>query len=279
MTGRPCGSDSPDRCFSCADPDLDVTLFPGSVLRRLVLLVSGFGLMVASAGAQPDDLRRRFEAANEAYAEDRYEPAIDGYRSILDAGYASGALYHNLGNAYARLDRVGPAVRAYEKARQLRPSDPRLHHNLEHVRRRAGLPLQGLPPRGLTALVEGWSPLLLFGGGVLVLSIGGLAVVFRNEWLRHLGGSASVGWGLGSVGGLLIVVALGTSYVQDRERRAVVLEENAPLRAMPDGATAPDTTLPAGGMLEVQARRPDWIRVRLPDQTGGWVPTRAIGDV
>lgn len=235
--------------------------------------------MVASAAAQPDRLLQSFEAANEAYAEGQYEQAVEGYRRVLDAGYASGALHHNLGNAYVRLDRVGPAVRAYEKGRRLRPDDPRLRHNLEHVRRRAGLPLRGLPPRGLAVVVEGWSPLLLFGSGVLVLSIGGLAVVFRDKWLRHLGGSASVGWGLGGMGLLLVVVALGTSYVQDRERRAVVLEKNVPLRAVPEEAAAPDTTLPAGGMLEVQARRPEWARVRLPDRTDGWVPLRAIGDV
>jgi tetratricopeptide (TPR) repeat protein len=254
-------------------------VFTGLVLRRLMLLVGGLGLAVAPAVAQPGDLLRRFEAANEAYAKGQYEQAVEGYRMVLDAGYASGALYHNLGNAYARLDRVGPAVRAYEKARRLRPDDPRLRHNLEHVRRRAGLPLRGLPPRGLAVVVEGWSPLLLFGGGVLVLGIGGLAVVFRDEWLRHLGGSASVGWGLGGVGLLLIVVALGTSFVQDRERRAVVLKENVPLRTAPEEAAPPDTTLPAGGMLEVQARSPEWARVRLPDRTDGWVPVRAIGDV
>ena len=74
---------------------------------RLVLLTGGLGLLVASAAAQPDRLLRRFETANEAYAQGRYEQAVEGYRDILDAGYASVALYHNLGNAYVRLDRVG----------------------------------------------------------------------------------------------------------------------------------------------------------------------------
>ncbi len=279
MTARPCGSALAQSLWFCADTDFDMPLVPGSAPHRLALLVGGLGLMVASAAAQPDRLLRRFEAANEAYAKGRYEQAAEDYRSILDAGYASGALYHNLGNAYVRLDRVGPAVRAYEQARRLRPGDPRLRHNLEHVRRRAGLPLRGLPPRGLAAVVAGWSPLLLFGGGVLVLSVGGLAVVFRDEWRQHLGKGPAVGWGLGGVGLLLIVVALGTSYVQSHERRAVVLTENVPLRAAPAEAAASDTTLPAGGMLEVQARRPEWTRVRLPDRTDGWVPARALGDV
>lgn len=235
--------------------------------------------MVASAAAQPDRLLRRFEAANEAYAGGRYERAVDGYRSVLDAGYASGALYHNLGNAYSRLDRVGPAVWAYEKARLLRPDDPRLRHNLEYVRRRAGLPLRGLPSRGFAALVAGWSPLLLFAGGVLVLSIGGLGMVFKDAWTRPLDVPSLAGWGLGGAGLLLIVVAMGTSYVQEQEQRAVVMSGDVPLRTAPDDAAAPDTTLPAGAMLEVQARQTEWVRVHLRDRTAGWVPARALDDV
>lgn len=244
-----------------------------------MLLVAGLGLMVASATAQPDRLLRRFEAANRAYTEGRYEQAVDDYRSVLDAGYASGALYHNLGNAYARLERVGPAVWAYEKARQLRPEDPRLRHNLEFVRHRAGLPLRGLPSRGLAALVAGWSPLLLFVGGVLVLSIGGLGVVFKDALTRHLGVPSSIGWSLGGVGLLLIVVAMGTSYVQEQEQHAVVLNGDVPLRTAPDDAAASDTTLPAGAMLEVRARQSGWTRVRLADRTAGWVPARVLGEV
>lgn len=262
-----------------SDTDLDVTIFTGSVLHRLVLLVGGLGLVVASAVAQPDRLLRRFEAANEAYAGGQYEQAVDGYQSVLDAGYASGALYHNLGNAYSRLDRVGPAVWAYEKARRLRPDDPRLRHNLEYVRRRAGLPLQGLPPRGLAALLAGWSPLLLFVGGVVGLTVVGLAVVFKDVWTRQLGTQLAFGWGLAGAGLLLVGVAMGTSYVQAHEQRAVVLNQDVPLRTSPDETAAPDTTLPSGAMLEVRVRRTEWTRVRLSDRTDGWVPVRTLGDV
>lgn len=246
---------------------------------RLVLLLGGLGLLTAPLRAQPDRLLRRFEAANEAYAQGEYEQAVDGYRAILDSGFASAALYHNLGNTYVRLDRVGPAVWAYERARQLRPDDPRLGHNLEYVRRRAGLPQIELPPRGLAALVGGWSPLLLFGIGVLVLGAGLLGAVFRAEpnqglaWRSPVAGAA-VGGGL-----VLVAVALGTSYVQAHERRAVVMPASVPLRTAPDDTAVPDTTIEAGTMLEIRVQKENWIRVRLRDQTDGWVPAGAVGSV
>jgi len=259
-------------------PVLDVICPSGSVLQQ-VLLVVGLGLLVSSAAAQPDRLRHRFEAANEAYAEGRYEQAVEAYRAVLDAGYASGALYHNLGNAYARLDRVGPAVWAYERARRLRPADPRLRHNLEHVRREAGLSVQGVPARGLAAVVAGWSPLFLFLMGLLGLSAGGVGGVFGEAWRRHLGGPSWVPWGLVGTGLLLVVVALGASYVQAHDQRAVVVTGDASLRGAPNATAPPDTTLSEGAMVEIRARRTEWIQVRLGNRTEGWVSAQALEEV
>lgn len=248
-------------------------------MYRFALLVGGLVLIVGPAAAQPDSLLRPFKAANEAYAEGQYKQAIADYRSVLDAGYESGALYHNLGNAYTRLDRVGPAVWAYERGRRLHPDDPRLRHNLEYVRRRAGLPVQGLPPRGLAALVAGWSPLLLFGIGVLALGAGLLGAVFRAGPDRALAWRSPT-FGVGVGGGLLLVVmALGTSYVQTHERRSVVMSEKVPLREDSAERAVSDTTLKEGSMLEVRGRRDGWVRVRLRDQTVGWVPAREMGEV
>ncbi len=260
-------------------PVLLVLASPPILTYRILLLLGALGLVVPSAVAQPDSVLQNFEAANEAYTEGRHEQAVTDYEAVLDAGYTSGALYHNLGNAYVRLDRVGPAVWAYERARHLRPSDPRPQHNLEYVRRRAGLPLRSLPPRGLAGLVAGWSPLVLFMTGGIVFGAGLIGAVLKagpNEsppW--HLPGV----WGPVGVGLLLVIVALGTSYVQAQDRCAVVMAESVPVRQAPNDTAASDTTLKGGAMLEIQARQNEWIRVRLRDGSGGWMPTGVLGEV
>lgn len=252
---------------------------PSTLMHRFVLLLGSLGLIVSSAVAQPNRVLRHFEAANEAYTEGRYEQAVTEYEAVLDAGYASGALYHNLGNAYVRLDRVGPAVWAYEKARRLQPADPRPQHNVEYVRRRAGLPLRSLPPRGLAALVAGWSPLLLFITGGMLFGGGLIGAVIRAGPNAPPAWPRSWVWGSVGAGLLLIIVALGTSYVQARDRRAVVMSESVPVRPVPDDTAASDTTLKEGAMLEIRARRNEWTRVRLRDGTAGWMPARALGEV
>jgi len=250
-------------------------------MRWFVLLV-GIGVLPLGVAAQPDRLDRAFERGTTAYRQGQYDRAVQHYRAVLDSGYASAALYHNLGNAYARLERPGPAIRYYEKARRLRPNDPRLRHNLEQVRRRAGVypdPLGQRPSRLVGALVQGWSPLVLFGAGLLLLG-GGLVAAVR--WTRpdRPGPWTRPGvWGP-VVGGLLVAgVGLGTSYVQSIDRRAVVVVTEAPVRATPDPEAASDTTLSEGRMVEVGDRRAPWQEVHLADGTTGWVPVRALGAV
>ena len=249
---------------------------------RWLFLLLGSLVLQGGAAAQPDRLDRSFERATAAYRQGQYARAVERYRGILDSGYASGALYYNLGNAYVRLDRLGPAIRYYEKARRLWPDDPRLRHNLEQARRRAGVYPERLgqgPPQTLADLVRGGSPLALFGVGGLLFGIGLVAAVFvgrlgAGNRERHL-----LAWGA-VVGGLLLVgAALGISHVQSRHMRAVVVADTAALREAPNAEAVPDTTLPEGRLVEVRARREQWRRVRLADGTTGWVPAGALGDV
>lgn len=248
-------------------------------MRWLLLTFSGLALLCAPVAAQPDSLAHRFEAANAAYEQGRYARAADLYREILDTGAASGALYYNLGNAYVRLDRLGQAIRHYEKAGRLRPSDPRVQHNLEQARRQAGVYPGRLPPRGLQGLVQDWSPLALLVAGMLLLGSGGVMAVIRAGGRRNAEVRHPLVWAPAAAGLLLVAVSLGTSYVQAGQQRAVVVADRAPLRASPTATAAPDTTLPEGTLLEMKTHRTQWHEVHLANGMVGWVPARALGDV
>lgn len=251
-------------------------------MQRLSLLIGVLIVLVIPASAQPDSLRHRFEAATEAYGQGQYTRAVKGYRAIQDAGYTSGALYYNLGNAYVRLGQLGQAIRYYEKARRLRPRDPKIGHNLEQARRQAGVYPERLgegPPRGLADLVRDWSPWTLFLVGGVLFGVGGIGAAVwtssdRRGILRY-----PLEWGLVAAGLLFVMGAMGVSYVQSLDRRAVIVAKEAPLRSSPAAEAAPDTTLPEGALLEVHTRQGQWQEVRLADETIGWVPVEALGEV
>lgn len=251
--------------------------------RRLavlsVLVMVGVLPFVSDAWAQPDSLTPRFERANQAYQDGRYEQAAETYRRIVDGGYGSLALYHNLGNAYVRLDSTGAAVWAYQKALQFDPGDRRVQHNLEFVRQREGLPVGGLPPRGVVALVSGWPTTLLFVLGLLLLASVAVIGVFRAEDGQIFHWRDPLVWGPFILGVLLVVAALGASYLKTYDRRAVVTGDEAAIRPHGNEKASPDTTIRAGSMVEVRTQDGSWIRVRLGDGTVGWVPGRTIRDL
>jgi tetratricopeptide (TPR) repeat protein len=82
----------------------------------------------APEGRTPDGL---FAAGNAAYEEERYDDAVAAYQKILGFGVSDPRLLYNLGNAWFRLGRLGPAILSYERALRLDPSDREARDNLE----------------------------------------------------------------------------------------------------------------------------------------------------
>ncbi len=259
----------------------DFSLAPWTLMHRLVLILSVAGLLVGAAAAQPEELSRRLATANEAYEEGRYSRAVELYERLLESGYTNGALYYNLGNAYARIDRPGPAIRYYEKARRLLPADSRIPHNLEQVRREAGVYPEQIQQSatGLRGVVQSMSPLALLIAGLLMMVGGGGISILWTRPDRPEGWQHPLAWGPVAAGLLLAAAAMGTSYLQSLDRYGVVVTGEATLRSEPRTAAAPDTTLPEGTMLTVRRHTDRWYKVRLGDATTGWLPARVVGEI
>lgn len=250
-------------------------------MHRLLLLITVAGGFVGTVTAQPEDLSGRLATANSAYEKGRYTRAVDMYEGLLESGYANAALYYNLGNAYARMDRPGAAIRYYEKARRLQPDEPRIRHNLEQVRRQAGVYPERLRQggTGLQRLIHGVSPMALLLAGVLLMGSGGGIAVLWTRPTRPKGWQHPLAWGPVVAGLLLAAGAMGTSYLQSLDRYAVVVTGEAPLRTAPKMEAPSDTTLSEGALLKVRVRENRWYEVQLGDETTGWVPARVVGEI
>lgn len=262
---------------------LDATQSMNCLVRRLVWITFLFAFGGPQmAGAQPDDLDNRFSAANDAYVQGQYGQAVEAYHDVLRTGYESEALLYNLGNAYARLEQWGQAIRYYEKARRLRPDDSRITHNLQQVRREAGIPSgrgsEACPYR-IASVVEGWSPLALYIAGWLFLLSGPAAMVLWKRRDISAVYSHPLVWGCITVGVIAIALALGTSYLQSRSQYAVVVADEVPYRVAPDQEATADSTLPEGTMLRVTRRDGQWREVCVPEGSKGWVSAEAVGEI
>lgn len=91
-------------------------------------------LAAVSAAAAVQDPLAVFREANREYAAGNYTGAIAGYRSLLDAGFRSGNIYYNLGNAYIKSGKIGEAILHYERAKLYIPRDSDLLANYRYAR-------------------------------------------------------------------------------------------------------------------------------------------------
>ena len=74
-----------------------------TIIKQWILffLLTGMSILQAQ---NPDYY---FDLANRAYADGKYEDAIEMYLSIINEGMESGEVYFNLGNAHYKANQVG----------------------------------------------------------------------------------------------------------------------------------------------------------------------------
>lgn len=94
------------------------------MLKRihLILLI----LFALQLGANPIT-----KTADEFYAQNQYDLAVEGYEALLKKGYNHDDIHYNLGNSYFRLNQIGKAILHYEKAIKINPQNQDAHYNLK----------------------------------------------------------------------------------------------------------------------------------------------------
>ena len=224
---------------------------------------------------------RHFDEGNRLFREGAHRDAVTSYQNALEAGYASGALYYNMGNAYFRLDEIGQAIRFYEKARRYMPESEELAHNLAIVRDRTTDSFSQLPAPfwrpAWNRLVRALSPTGIFLFGLLGYGMASAALAMRirrtrSPWLRRAVLAGVV------ITALFIPFGFVASWEETHTTQAVMLADATDLTDRPDGSTT-DLTVHEGAVVKIVTVRAAWSEVRLPNGVQGWVPTSAYGEI
>jgi len=218
-----------------------------------------------------------FAAGVKAYEQGRIEEALAIFEALERPGAENAALLYNCGNCYFRLGRFGDAVAAYERARRIAPRDDDILENLNFVRNRLGF-----PP---VSVVRTPGDLLMRVRDYLRpdewLWLAAWSALFIGVWagVRRLRGRRPV-TAFRVLAGIVLLSAL-CSWSQwhgpwQPDLYAVVVSVRAvPHLAPGENADKAGFNLRVGEVVQVQERRPKWLRIR-KGEAEGWVESRFL---
>ncbi len=237
-------------------------------LKRVFLLLFLLLLIIPKPSfTESIDPEKIFAGANDAYSSGKFEEAITAYLRIARDKGVSAALLYNLGNSYAAQGDTGKAVVNYNRALRLAPMDRDIRHNLQQVRKEAGLYSENQPfyLRGAELLAaDQWALIattaFLFFSVVTLLPYLGLTVSFfpfRGLMLSSL---------------LIIMLTVPAALYRYRDiNSAVVTGKKSGLLISPFPTAASSGSLKSGRLVRPIKSHSTYILVRDKTDRTGWI--------
>jgi hypothetical protein len=251
-----------------------------AIAIAVVVLLGGAGLVAAPREARADD----FGDANRAFQAGRAAEAAAIYEGIVARGVVHEDLFYDLGNAYFRAGKLGPAIWSYERALRVEPSLDDARFNLAvaqgEVAARVADRLEGAEIEPLWVRVVTTFSLSDLGLAVLALDalVFGLLVALRFLSVGLLRTAVAVTAGFAAVAALgAVVLFVGHIWLVERIEQGIVLPDRVVMREGPDHTLAERGELHPGLRVRVLAARGGWLHVRLANGVDGWLPADVIG--
>jgi len=252
------------------------------VTALLILLLASSAPAAGTAATAPParpiepaplaDPGTRAEQASALYLAGDNDGAARAWRALVDEGWESVGLHHDLGNALLRLGFRGRAIASYLRALALDPGDADAQANLEQARsqnvdRLVGEAQPPLHARLLTRTPDAVA-LALFGAS--------WSAFWLLLWLRGRSGLGARRW-LGPSALLAALLAVGGGALlagKASDRRtptAVVIAPATPVREGPSRTLKAAFELHEGTTVRILEAQGELARIRLLNGLEGWV--------
>jgi tetratricopeptide (TPR) repeat protein len=211
--------------------------------------------------------------ANKAYADGKYQQAVDFYEQILQKRLASGELYFNLGNAYYKLNQIGKAILYYEKAEIYLTGDDALEQNLKIARLKI---VDRIEPVPVLFLVEWWTTALnLLSFPALAWTCFGLFTLVFIWWAVYLLLSRRLfirlTWITGVIFVILLVIFTGKIYQFESSQYGIILADKISVAGEPTLTGQELFILHEGTKVRINRSLDGWYEISLADGKTGWI--------
>lgn len=232
--------------------------------------------------AQNKDL---FDEATNFYAEGQYEQAAQNYEQILEEGKASVEVYYNLGNAYYKMDQVGPSIYYYNKALQIDPSNKDVQNNLLFAQEKTVDVIQEVPQTGWNNFIDNLISAFDFNTWAVWSIVFAIAfMVFGScYYFAARTGVKRIFFMLGGIAIIACVLSLVFAFqqqsIQQSKRFAIVFDQEAKVYAEPNHNSAEAFTLHEGTKLKVLDNFRGYSQIKLADDSRGWISDESIKEL
>ncbi|WP_151672598.1 tetratricopeptide repeat protein [Patiriisocius marinus] len=241
-------------------------------MRQICYLILFFSMSIFG---QNDAL---FEKGKEQYKTEQYADAIVSWKKILDAGEHSEAVYFNLGNAYYKLNKIGPSIYYYEKALQLDPDDKDVLTNLAFAENARIDAIEPLPKTIFSKwyasianlfTFDGWAKLAILFIFLFVISflLYYFGTIERRKRSFFIASMMSVFLFCGA-----LTLAYLTSADVEKDVPAIIFTESVEIKSAPKMNSATAFILHEGTKVQVEALDGDWLKIVIADGKDGWIP-------
>lgn len=252
------------------------------IMRRNVFsyLILCAALVVSlNASAQVETTKAE---ADQAFIEERYSDAINGYEEILSQEYVSAEVLYNLGNAYFKAGQIAPSILNYERALKFAPNDEDIQFNLKLANLSVKDRIEEIPQLFFvdwwsaivkTFSTDGWAWNAVVS---LIVALAGLLFFsFSNEEgmkrLTFYAATLSLCWF-----GFSIYSAQQNFNHAINDNRAVVFTSTVNAKSSPNEKGKDLFVIHEGLVVTMSENMNGWVRIKLSNGNVGWIPENAV---
>jgi tetratricopeptide (TPR) repeat protein len=223
-----------------------------------------------------------FNEANALYNDANYTEALEKYKTILDSGEHSAALYFNIANAHYKLNHIAPSIYYYEKALMLKPNDKDIKNNLAFARNMTVDAIDTVPEIGISKLIKNVTNIMSFDAWakvavtfVILFVLLFIAYYFSYSTTKKRFMFLTSNFSL-VVAILALFLAFHKFKLESNDRPAIVFAQETKIKSEPNLRSVEVFVLHEGTKVQVLDTVNNWKKIKLSDGKTGWLMAEDI---